>query len=152
MTVEEHKVEAVGRCSVSNRDDWWAVDLVQPDGLRIRHVFPPEALHWRAAEYGYDPTDAARLLDVVLHERHIVGHTHKHPDFVYNTDRDTARAGLDARLDDVKTRVRVVDPDGLLARVVAEHVHDPKRHAELSAYVDHVRRHGAAPHREPGRG
>lgn len=149
---EEHVVKAVGRCNVSNRDDWWGVDTQGPDGVWRRHAFPPEALHWRAAEYGYDPTDATRLLDVVLHEKHVVGHTHRHPDFVYNCDPNTARAGLDARLEHVKTRVRVVDPDGLLSQILDAHQHDPTRHDELCAYVDRVRQLGANPAKEPGRG
>jgi len=126
--------------------------MTQPDGTRVRHVFPPETLHWRAAEYGYDPTDAASLLDVVLHERHIVGHTHQHPDFIYNCDRDTARVGLDGRLNKVKNRVRVVDPDGHLAKIVTAHVHVPEEHSQRQAYVDHVRRHGTNPHKEVSRG
>jgi len=142
----EHRVEAVGRCTVNNRDDWWAVDMVEPDGRRMRHAFPPETLHWRAAEYGYDPADVAALLDVVLHERHVHGHHPASPDFLYNCDRDTARAGLDGRLAEVKTRVQVVDPDGRLAQIVSAHVHVPEDHARLRAYVDHVRQHGTNPH------
>ena len=151
--VDEHVVKAVGRCSVNNRNDWWAVDTVGPDGVLQRHAFPPETLHWRAAEYGYDPTDVSVLLDIVLHEKHIRGHTHRHPDFVYNCNPDTARAGLNARIDYVKrTQAKVVDPDGLLGQIVAEHEHDPKRHAELQAYVHHVRTHGTNPLKEPDHG
>ena len=37
----------------------------------VLHMFPLEALEWRAAEYGIDPGDAVALLDIVLHEPYV---------------------------------------------------------------------------------
>lgn len=149
---QERRVESVARDRVGSRGDWWAVAYVLPDGSRVRHSFPPEALHCRAAEYGIDPTDAHTLLDTILHEHHVTGHTHESPDFVYNTDRETARKALYDRIEDVKTRHLVVDPEGLLDQIREAHVHDPARHAEMSALVDHIRNNGTIPHRSPDNG
>lgn len=39
----------------------------EPEGYHV-HVFPPDTLEWRAAEYGIDPTDTDALLDIILGE------------------------------------------------------------------------------------
>ena len=150
--MQEHRIDGVSRTQVGHRDDWWSVSIVESENRRVAHVFPPEALHWRAAEYGLDPANPVVLLDVVLHERHISGHDHTCPDFLYNCDRDTARAALLARVADVKTRIRVTDPGGLLSQIHDAHVHVPEQHAERVSFVDHVRTHGTTPRREPDRG
>lgn len=150
--MDEHRVDSVERIVIGRRDDYWAVAMTASDGTRMMHVFPPETLNWRAAEYGIDPEDSQTLLDVVLHERHMHGHDHRSPDFLYNCGRDQARRAMHRRVADVKTRVRVVDPDGHLDQIHTSHVHVPDRHDEMVSFVDHVRRHGTAPHKEPGRG
>lgn len=150
----EHRVLSVERTRIGNRDDWWAVAMVEGDGTRVRHVFPPDALHWRAAEYGIDPQDAHTLLDIILHERHVSGwdHHHRSPDFLYNTDPDTARTALHRRISDVKTRARVVDPDGHLDQIRAAHTHVPEHHAQRQAFVAHLRQHGTKIPKEPDSG
>lgn len=35
------------------------------------HMFPKDALEWRAVEYGVDPADVDALLDIVLHEPYL---------------------------------------------------------------------------------
>ncbi len=40
-------------------------------GLQREHLFPKNALEWRAAEYGVDPTDIDTLLTMILHEPHL---------------------------------------------------------------------------------
>lgn len=49
----------------------WQVSLVRPDGNTVVYLMPTNALDWRAAEYGIDPTDVDTLLEVVLHEPHM---------------------------------------------------------------------------------
>lgn len=48
-------------------------ELTLDDGqtVRGRHVFPDDALEWRAAEYDIDPGDMDTLLDMVLWEPHL---------------------------------------------------------------------------------
>lgn len=48
-------------------------ELTLDDGttIRGRHVFPDDALEWRAAEYDIDPADTDTLLDMVLWEPHL---------------------------------------------------------------------------------
>ena len=44
----------------------WLVSMLKPDGTIHCHAFPPSAIAWRMAEYGFDAVDEA--LDVILHE------------------------------------------------------------------------------------
>jgi hypothetical protein len=67
-------------------------------------VFPLEALEWRAAEYGIDPTDADTLLDVVLHEEYAEPST-----LAEDPDTDTARERHLARIAEVKKTARFVE-------------------------------------------
>lgn len=81
-----------GNVEVANRvtDDQGSVTMVL-------HIFPPETLEWRAAEYGIDPSDVDTLLDVVLAEPY---DTEPAP-LWQAPDRETARAAL---LDRVSAR------------------------------------------------
>lgn len=110
----------------------WAVASTGPDGVRRLHVFPPDTLAWRAAEYGIDPADSHTLLDIVLHERFMTNDEHNEhmPDFVHNTDAARARAAHLARVGVVKQRARVVDPDNLLAAIHDSHAVDPDEHKD----------------------
>lgn len=67
------------------------------------HVFPPDTLEWRAAEYGIDPTDLDTLLDIVLNEPFAEGD----PPLWRVKDRDEARSLL---LEDVNQRKQRLAP------------------------------------------
>jgi hypothetical protein len=60
------------------------------DGIKnVSHCFPEEIFTFRAAEYGFDPTDVDTLLDVILTEIHVVADPGTH---LYELgDRDVAR-------------------------------------------------------------
>lgn len=140
-----HTVKSVSR--IPRLAHWQVLyEVAAGGGVRTTaHVFPESALGWRAAEYGIDPADTQTLLEIVLHEPHMVGHDHTSPDFLYNCDRATARRALLARVAEVKQRVSVTDPDGHLAAIHAAHVVDPADHAAKCAYTDHIRARGHAP-------
>lgn len=136
-----YRVIGVGKTAV-NREQWWGVSQRGPQDLPQLHVFPPYLLVHRAVEYGVDPADSRTLLDLVLHERFL---THAEmdpdaPDFVYNCDPVTALRAHRARLDTVRQRARVVDPDGLLNQIHDAHVVDPAVVQRARAYVEHSRR------------
>lgn len=144
---EQHTIKSVEQ---HQQPPHWRVFYEVPggDGPLIHcHAFPPSTLAWRAAEYGIDPADSQTLLDIVLHEPHMTGHDHTSPDFLYNTDRATARKALHGRVAEVKTRVQIRDPHGRLAAIHAAHAVDPADHAAKCALVDHVREHGQVPER-----
>ena len=46
----------------------WRVTYRKEDGTNHMHVFPKDAMEWRAAEYDIDPADVETLMDVVLYE------------------------------------------------------------------------------------
>jgi len=59
--------------NVEYRDDVasvpvYCIDYTKPDGTHHRHITPPEALAWRAAEYDIDPADVDTLIDIIVHE------------------------------------------------------------------------------------
>ena len=144
MSENTHVVDEVGTTKVGAKT-WWLVGVRAPNGDRMAHVFPPQVLHWRAAEYEIDPTDAQTLLDIVLHERFMTEEEHHHeaPDFVFNTDVDTARRAHLARIEVVKTRARVTDPDGLLSKIHRHHqtTLDPEAHRKRTADARELRAH-----------
>jgi hypothetical protein len=48
-----------------------AIDVGEPGVKPVLHIFPLDALEWRAAEYGIPYTDVGLLLDFVLHEPYL---------------------------------------------------------------------------------
>jgi len=137
-----HVIDVVDRTKVGPKPHW-LVGVRAPDGTRIAHVFPTDALHWRAAEYGIDPADSRTLLDIVLHERLMADrdHDHEDPSFVFSTDVDTARRAHLGRVASVKERDLVTDPGGLLAPIHDHHraTLDPEAHATRLALADKAR-------------
>lgn len=124
----------------SQRQVWLAAITVTDDAgttTRFGHAFPADAMEWRAAEYGIDPSDTATLLDIVLAEPHLtpeewsIGHQlHAAPDI------DTARRDHIARCAAAKLRVRMSTraKGSPLDRVRAESVMHPEV-IELKAEV-----------------
>ncbi|OKI16634.1 hypothetical protein [Streptomyces sp. CB03911] len=55
----------------NERGEYWVVVMSDDAGSKVNHAFPKDALLWRAAEYGIDPTDTGTLLDIILHEPYI---------------------------------------------------------------------------------
>jgi hypothetical protein len=47
------------------------IDVGEAGAKPVLHIFPLDALEWRAAEYGIEPTDTDLLLDIVLHEPYL---------------------------------------------------------------------------------
>jgi hypothetical protein len=75
---EELTVAGVDRITAGNTD-CWSVTYIRGDGSKLNHVFPVDALAWRAAEYDIDLADTATLLDIVLHEPHMPDPSHVDP-------------------------------------------------------------------------
>lgn len=107
----------------------WVVDYTDQDGMTRNYVFPSSALTFRAAEYGIDLSDAATLLDIIIHE-HYMDPTEFHPDhpeFVYNTDQETARSAHLNRVRKLKLQIVHEDPGDLLKVIREAHVRDNDR-------------------------
>lgn len=155
MSGAVHVVDEVGQTMSGNRA-CWLVGVRAPDGARHAHVFPPDVLRCRAAEYDIDPADSHTLLDIVLHERfRTPQEDNPHaPDFVFNTDADTARKAHLARLKTVKARTQVSDPGGLLAPIHAHHRAnlDHGAHEQMRTQVAALRAARALEMKESGRG
>ncbi|MFB7244652.1 hypothetical protein ACFCYX_19590 [Streptomyces populi] len=54
------------------------IDVGEAGVKPVLHIFPLDALEWRAAEYGIDHTDVDLLLDCVLHEPYLTEDTVVH--------------------------------------------------------------------------
>lgn len=150
MTAVQHVVVAVER---HDGPPHWRVFYRVPDAADSKvhcHAFPIETLLWRAAEYGIDPADASTLLDVVLHEPHMVGHDHISPDFLYNTHQEAARLALHGRVAEVRTRIEIADPDRHLDVIRTAHTVDPEDLLRKQKLVAHTREHGRVPNRPVG--
>lgn len=87
--------------------------LQPPEGLKVRQTIFKSMFVFRSAEYGIDPSDSQTLLDVLLHERFLTIEK-DHPQFVYNTDEETARLHMLAAIQVAKKSDLVVDADGHL--------------------------------------
>jgi hypothetical protein len=89
---------ATDKFEVANR-------VTDDDGNTIMalHIFPPETLEWRSAEYGIDPEDTDTLLDIVLSEPY----DNDEPPLWNVETRDEARAALADRLQARKQKMAV---------------------------------------------
>jgi hypothetical protein len=162
---EEHKIVDVMTGEISPGVPGWAFITLRPDGKQWQHSVAAECLEWRAAEYGL--TDPAEILDVILHELYqepeeasrvqipmrSVREPQKAVQAVRRTTSDrygpkvqhaestqAAREAHRSRIAAVKRdRVKVSDPDGLLAHVHQGHGMDPDRVRAKAEAVD-VRR------------
>lgn len=91
----------------------WVVTLtrVYDDGRPSEegcHVFPLDAMEWRAAEYGIDPADRDTLLDIILTEAHLSDEERAEGPSLADADTvDEARAAHIARCAKVKLRYRM---------------------------------------------
>lgn len=83
----------------------WEIHVQLEGGGKIMHLMPKEALHWRAAEYGIDPTDVDTLMEVLLHEP-----------FLPTQDQEQADPALKA-----KAKPRLIDADNT-AQAKADHL------------------------------
>lgn len=85
--------------------------MVNEDGEHYgyQHHFPLDTLEWRAAEYEIDPSDTAKLLDIVLTEPFITpdDYADDAPNLYDTDDVSEARAGHIARCARVKLRHRI---------------------------------------------
>lgn len=106
----------------------------------ITHYFPEEIFTFRAAEYGFDPTDIDTLLDVILTEVHVVPDPGTH---LYEVlDRDVARGHhltrcarqklkmrLSTRSNKSVLKIKAIDPNDPVTQddVVADHPLDAVR-------------------------
>lgn len=127
---------------LGNGVECWKIMQVNERQEKYPYVFPKFALEQRAAEYDLDPTDIPTLLDVVLHEPHVmdpmdyrnfdndpaakkgltvatkrmftqVGKGTRVPIHLHNApDRATAWQAHQARLDEVKTRITLKSGKG----------------------------------------
>ena len=109
----------------------WRIGQELDDGSgqvrRELHLIPPRAFVNHPAEYGLDPRDSRTVLDWLLHSRfadHQDPSTEGMSPFCpYRNAPETAWAAHKASTVDVKTRVSITDPDGLLEQI--HQAHDP---------------------------
>lgn len=127
------------------------VDPVHPATGPHLHLIPVRAVVEHAVEYGVDPADSRTMVDWMLHERFVL-----HPD-----PRDTARfcpyrnpphvawAAHQDAIAEVKTRVSISDPQGLLEKIHLLHrasdwseraLRAAERVSQTRAYVAHIDR------------
>jgi hypothetical protein len=113
------------------------------------HLIPVRAVVEHAAEYGLDPQDSRTVVDWQLHLRFL-----HHPTPAdrlrfcpYRNPPETAWAAHTAAVADIKTRVAIRDPQGLLEQI--HRAHDPHpvhileavdRVAQTRAHVAHTER------------
>lgn len=130
---------------------WWRIAqlVTSPDGSsqRVLHAIPDYAVVNHAAEYGLSPFDSQTVIDWLLHER--FGRTPQDPNALcpYRNPPQIAWAAHQARIQEVKTRVSISDPDGHLGKIHA--AHNPSwgqisaatdRAAATRAHVAHIER------------
>lgn len=103
------------------------------------HALPVDAMEWRAAEYGIDPTDTATLVDVVMAEPHLT------PDdwsqgyqLHYAPDVATARRDHLARCARVIARHRL--PTRAKGGPLGRLVESPMNPDAVAVKAEHVRR------------
>ena len=138
----------VDKVEREDEHDRWRIEqtITADDGTisRLLYVLPLDAMEWRAAEYGIDPTDTATLLDIVMAEPHLTpadwaaGHQlHDAPDI------ETARRDHLARCVAVKMRHRISTraKGSLLDRVRAESRMDVEAIALKTQHVATTREH-----------
>jgi hypothetical protein len=86
------------------------------------HVLFPHLI----AEYDHDPHDIDTLVDLALHQPHMIIQ-HTDDDFVYHVSADNARSGHLARLEASKQNYTYLDPYNLLPEIKAKHdPYDPE--------------------------
>jgi len=95
------------------------------------HLFPHDALEWRAAEYGIDPSDTSTLLDIVLAEPYLTREDWAVGPQLYdeNVTLEQVRAAHIARCAQVKLRHRMSTRGraaSQLQSVVDNHHMDPE--------------------------
>jgi hypothetical protein len=140
----------------------WIIYLQRPDGSSWATVIPKVAIDWRAAEYGLQDLDT--IFDILLHEGHaddisqkaqekppmvslrtgqpIVSKKAKIPDeplpSLYEATSTTeARNAHLERIARVKeSKVRMVDPQGLLEQVKTDHQWDSDSVGAKREHVD----------------
>jgi hypothetical protein len=88
------------------------------DGVERVHLFPLDTLEWRAAEYEIDPADRQTLLEIVLYEPLLDGHSHEHPKHLYRAGSIAeAREYHLGRIAALKAKHPLVDAANLLDAV-----------------------------------
>lgn len=131
------------------RTGHWRIGQKVDDGtgppLRHLHLIPSRAFVEHAAEYGLDPADSRTILDWLLHERFVV-HPDPHdmgPFCPYRNPPGAAWAAHRRSLAEVKSRVSITDPDGLLERIHRAHDPHPVHIIEAMERVAQTRAHVA---------
>ncbi|MEU1272973.1 hypothetical protein [Streptomyces sp. NPDC005799] len=147
---DEHTIIDILAGEISPGVQGWSVITLRPGSIRWQHTFPAETMEWRAAEYGL--TDPVEIVDVILHEPYqetdapvlppsvkqppgkAAGATvakAKDPHGPILLEATSTRAARDAHRSRIaavkKQRVRITDPDGLLAHIHRSHGMDPDR-------------------------
>jgi hypothetical protein len=121
--------------SVEDQGDRFAV-LRRHNGVEGVHLFPKDALEWRAAEYEIDHYDFDTLLGIILYEPLLDDHSHLHPKHLYSAGSVAeARDFHLGRIRKLRNANPLNDPDDLLRRVVW-----PNHHMNDEA-IDIKRRH-----------
>jgi hypothetical protein len=116
--------------SVEDQGDNFAV-LRRHNGVEGVHLFPKDALEWRAAEYEIDPSDFDTLLGIILYEPLLDDHSHLHPKHLYNAGSVAeARDFHLGRIRALRKANPLNDPDDLLRHVVwpNHHMNDEAIH------------------------
>lgn len=111
---------------------------------RQLHLIPPRAFVEHAAEYGLDPADSRTILDWLLHIR-FAQTDPSNPGLLcpYRNPPQVAWAAHQQQVAQVKSRVTITDPDGLLERIHQAHQPHPARVAQALERVAQTRAHVA---------
>ncbi|WP_328494098.1 hypothetical protein OHS59_16185 [Streptomyces sp. NBC_00414] len=161
MAAQERLITGVAKVRNDAGKEFWLVTMSLSGGLEHQHIFPIEALEWRAAEYGIDPADVDTLLDLILHESEIPDPAQNRDDaalrkgWVTSTDSDAepvtlfrcasaseARTAHMLRVKDVKqNKVCVVEREGSLDAIREDYLAfmDVGQVAAKAAFVDRHR-------------
>lgn len=143
--MKERKIYGVHELGLGNSaphpDLAWTINVLYEDGSKWAHAFPTTTLWARSAEYGIPIGEVDTLIDVILYERvmmqlglHI---DHNHPEFLYNTDEDTARTSHLNRIERTKLLVSHVDPSGHLDTLREYHAGSIGKKTHLDYYHSH---------------
>jgi hypothetical protein len=113
---------------VEEQGDLFVVRRADAEGHEIfPHVFPKDALEWRAAEYEIDPGDVDTLLGIILYEPFLDGHSHEHPKHLFNAASvKEAREYHTDRIAQARKAHPLEDPDGHLEKIRRGHLMHPE--------------------------
>jgi len=119
----------------------WRIVLLKDDDPPYEHVIflPHEAFGSRVAEYGLDTEDFEKVLEVVLYEPFMNEVHELDPNFLWNTDQETARLHHLARVSRLKDEYTYNDPGKLFDVIRASYDPYSSHHDAMKEHVKNIR-------------